>query len=54
MEQVFEPVTGNQKQNQNQRKLEAEMQTQALRDYTQATTHAIQDLLNLLNKVLTF
>ena len=43
MEEVFEPVTENQKKNQNQTKLESEKQIQALRDSTQTTTQAIQD-----------
>ena len=41
MEEVFEPVTENQKQSQNQTKLESEKQIQALRDSTQTTTQAI-------------
>ena len=43
MEEVFEPVTENQKKSQNQTKLESEMQNQALRDSSQTTTQAIQD-----------
>ena len=43
MEEVFEPVTENQKKSQNQTKLESEKQNQALRDSTQTTTQAIQD-----------
>ena len=43
MEEFFEPVTENQKKNQNQTKLESEKQIQALRDSTQTTTQAIQD-----------
>ena len=43
MEEVFEPVTENQKQSQNQTKLESEKQIQALRDSTQTTPQAIQD-----------
>ena len=43
MEEVFEPVTENQKKSQNQTKLESEKQIQALRDSTQTTTQAIQD-----------
>ena len=43
MEEVFEPVTENQKKSQNQTKLESEKQLQALRDSTQTTTQAIQD-----------
>ena len=43
MEEVFEPVTENQKKSQNKTKLESEKQIQALRDSTQTTTQAIQD-----------
>ena len=43
MEEVFEPVTENQKKSPNQTKLESEKQIQALRDSTQTTTQAIQD-----------
>ena len=43
MEEVFEPVTENQKKSQNQTKLESEKQIQALRDSTQTTTQTIQD-----------
>ena len=43
MEEVFEPVTENQKKSQNQTKLESEKQIQALGDSTQTTTQAIQD-----------
>ena len=43
MEEVFEPVTENQKKSQNQTELEFEKQIQALRDSTQTTTQAIQD-----------
>ena len=43
MEEVFEPVTENQKKTQNQTKLESEKQIQALRDSTQTTTQTIQD-----------
>ena len=43
MEEVFEPVTENQKKSQNQTKLESEKQIEALRDSTQTTTQAIQD-----------
>ena len=43
MEEVFEPVTENQKKSQNQTKLESEKQIQELRDSTQTTTQAIQD-----------
>ena len=43
MEEVFEPVTENQKKSQNQTKLESEKQIQTLRDSTQTTTQAIQD-----------
>ena len=59
MEEVFEPVTENQKKSQNQTKLESEKQIQALRDSTQTTTQAIQDQIraiqessNTLNKKL--
>ena len=41
MEEIFEPVTENQKQSQNQTKLEPEKQLQALRDCSQTTTLAI-------------
>ena len=60
MEEVFEPVTENQKKSQNQTKLESEKQLQALRDSTQTTTQAIQDQTraiqessNTLNKKIT-
>ena len=43
MEEVFEPVTENQKQSQNQTKQESEKQIQALRDSSQTTVQAIQD-----------
>ena len=43
MEEVFEPVTENQKKSQNQTKLESEKQIQALRDSTQTTTQAIEN-----------
>ena len=52
MEEVFEPVTENQKKSQNQTKLESEKQIQALRDSTQTTTQAIQESSNTLNKKL--
>ena len=52
MEEVFEPVTENQKKNQNQTKLESEKQLQALRDSTQTTTQAIRESSNALNKNL--
>ena len=52
MEEVFEPVTENQKKNQNQTKLESEKQIQALRDSTQTTTQAIRESSNALNKNL--
>ena len=52
MEEVFEPVTENQKKNQNQTKLESEKHIQALRDSTQTTTQAIQESSNTLNKKL--
>ena len=43
MEDVFEPVTENQKQNQIRTKLEAEKQVQALNDCTQTTKQVMQD-----------
>ena len=43
LQEVSEPLTGNQKQSLNQIKLESEKQIQALRDSTQARTQAIQD-----------
>ena len=52
MEEVFEPVTENQKKSQNQTKLESEKQLQALRDSTQTTTQAIRESSNALNKIL--
>ena len=59
LEEVFEPVTENQKKIQNQTKLESENQIQALRDSTQTTrqaiqvqTRAIQESSNTLNKKL--
>ena len=52
MEEVFEPVTENQKKSQNQTKLESEKQLQALRDSTQTTTQAIRESSNALNKNL--
>ena len=52
MEEVFEPVTENQKKSQNQTKLEYEKQLQALRDSTQTTTQAIRESNNALNKNL--
>ena len=52
MEEVFEPVTENQKKRQNQTKLESEKQLQALRDSTQTTTQAIRESSNALNKNL--
>ena len=52
MEEVFEPVTENQKKSQNQTKLESEKQLQALRDSTQTTTQAIREWSNALNKNL--
>ena len=42
MEEVFEPVTENQKQNQTKQEL-SEKQIQALRDSTQTTTQAIEN-----------
>ena len=52
MEEVFEPVTENQKKSQNQTKLESEKQLQALRDSTETTTQAIRESSNALNKNL--
>ena len=52
MEEVFEPVTENQKKSQNQTKLESEKQLQALRDSTQTTTPTIRESSNALNKNL--
>ena len=52
MEEVFEPVTENQKKSQNQTKLESEKQIRALRDSTQTTTQAIQESSNTPNKKL--
>ena len=52
MEEVFEPVTENQKKSQNQTKLESEKQLQSLRDSTQTTTQAIRESSNALNKNL--
>ena len=43
MEEVFEPVTENQKQNISKQQELSEIQIQALRDSTQTTTQAIQD-----------
>ena len=43
MEEVFEPVTENQKQNNSKQQELSEKQIQALRDSTQTTTQAIQD-----------
>ena len=43
MEEVFEPVTENQKQNISKQQQQSEKQIQALRDSTQTTTQAIQD-----------
>ena len=42
MEEVFEPVTENQKQNQTKQQELSEKQIQALRDSTQTTTQAIE------------
>ena len=44
MEEVFEPVTENQKKSQNQTKVESEKQIEALRDSTQTTTQAIMNM----------
>ena len=52
MEEVFEPVTENQKKSQNQTKLKSEKQIQALRDSTRTTTQAIRESSNALNKNL--
>ena len=52
MEGVCEPVTENQKQNQNETKLESEKQIQALHDSTQTTTQAIRESSNAWNKNL--
>ena len=52
MEEIFEPVTENQKKSQNQTKLESEKQLQALRDSTQTTTQAIRESSSALNKNL--
>ena len=56
-EEVFEPVTENQKQNQTKQEELSEKQMQALRDSTQTTTQAIknqtraiQHSSNILNK----
>ena len=43
MEEVFELVTGNQKQSQNQIEEQAEKRMQVLRDSIQTTTQSIQD-----------
>ena len=43
MEEVFEPVTENQKQNKTKQQELSEKQIQALRDSTQTTTQAIED-----------
>ena len=43
MEEVFEPVTENQKQNQTKQQALSEKQIQALRDSTQTTTQAIEN-----------
>ena len=43
MEEVFEPVTENQKQNQTKQQKLSEKQIQALRDSTQTTTQAIEN-----------
>ena len=50
MEEIFEPVTENQEQSQNQIKLESEKQKQALRDSTRTTTQAIQDQTRAIQK----
>ena len=43
MEEVFEPVTENQKQSQTKQQEFSEKQLQVLRDSTQTTKQAIQD-----------
>ena len=43
MEEVFEPITENQKQNQTKQQELSEKQIQALRDSTQTTTQAIEN-----------
>ena len=43
MEEVFEPVTENQKENISEQQELSEKQIQALRDSTQTTKQAIQD-----------
>ena len=43
MEEVFEPVIENQKQNQTEQQEFSEKQIQALRDSTQTTTQAIEN-----------
>ena len=43
MEEVFEPITENQKQKQTKQQELSEKQIQVLRDSTQTTTQAIQD-----------
>ena len=43
MEEVIEPITENQKQNQTKQKELSEKQIQALRDSTQTTTQAIEN-----------
>ena len=50
MEEVFEPVTENQKQNQTKQQEFSEMQIQALRDSTQTTRQAIQHSSEFLNE----
>ena len=52
MEEVFEPVTENQKQNQTKQQELSEKQIQALRDSTQTTTQAIQHSSEFLNENL--
>ena len=52
MEEVFEPVTENQKKSQNPTKLESEKQIQALRDSNGTTTRAIRESSYALNKNL--
>ena len=50
MEEVFEPVTENQKQNQTKQQEFSEKQIQALRDSTQTTRQAIQHSSEFLNE----
>ena len=52
MEEVFEPVTENQKQNKTKQQELSGKQIQALRDSTQTTTQAIQHSSAFLNENL--